>query len=121
MVLVSLVAYLLGAFGVVFVVGFSGISLPMRKAIAPKHLLSWGDLFRQWLISLLECPACLGFWIGLCWGLTDPKWVAGHHRLVSMVLCAFATSGGMFLLGRWTGLIALDPPQDESERATRHG
>lgn len=54
---------LLAVFGVAWVIADSKISLPFRHRVADQ--LGFESLF----LTLLECPPCLSFWIGLGGGL----------------------------------------------------
>lgn len=83
----SLLLYALAAFGLAYIIGHAKISLPFRLLLEPdedpgfrggndEHTppyvkTAFRDSLRWWLLLLLECPACLGFWIGLIYG-----WVA---------------------------------------------
>ena len=49
----------LAVFGVAWIIADSKISLPVRKAIATR--LGADSL----LLTLLECPPCLSFWLGI--------------------------------------------------------
>ena len=76
--MIDLIFFTMACFGLMYVIGHSVISLSIRERIArlsasspggtvgmPSNLPRW----RFWLITLIECPACLGFWIGLAAGL----------------------------------------------------
>ena len=111
--------FLLGAFGLAYVVGFSAISFPLRMwlggvpapavvgfvdgkplpnqpAAVPGALGPFGDF----LCKLLECPACFGFWTGAIFGLT----VRGDSFPTAFWL-GLAVSGSNFILSRLTRLI----------------
>jgi hypothetical protein len=51
--------YSLVCFGLAYVLGWSEITLGFRKALG-----KYGGVI-GWLIKLIECPACLGFWTGV--------------------------------------------------------
>lgn len=102
MVLLALtgwLTYTLAAFGLAFVLGHAKVSLGLRGFVHEN--LGWIGRF---LVELIECPACLGFWIGLCYGfLFHPPFVPpGTH---GVVVLALATAGSNFILGRKSGLI----------------
>jgi hypothetical protein len=106
---VVLVVYTISAFGLAFAVGFGRISLPFRRWLEPKTIVGSGDAFRQMLLYLLECPACLGFWIGL--GASFFVQLDDNRlslRMGAALLTAFYTSGSNFILGRVSGLIRED-------------
>jgi hypothetical protein len=97
---ISLVLYSITAFGFAYVVGHSVISRPAREIIA---------VWSETLITLIECPACLGFWTGLVFGLglafgPSAAIFPGPAWLIPSVL-AFYTAGSNFILGRLTGLM----------------
>jgi hypothetical protein len=92
-----LFGYSIAAFGLAYIVGHSEITLGLRRYLAD------GNAFAQFVLALMECPACLGFWIGICAGLNTP-WFG---RSVSIAVCAgLYTCGANFILGRTTGLIS---------------
>lgn len=89
-----------------------------KRCGAVSHPLSKIQVFRV-LIELAECPACLGFWIGLSvgvaavlvdWTIPFMNWL-GPKWLDPLWLAIF-TSGANFILGRLTGLI---PPKQPLE------
>jgi hypothetical protein len=60
---------------------------------------------RYWIVTLIECPACLGFWIGLVAG-------AFYGRSVLLAVAgAFYTAGSNFWIARATGLMP-NPSQE---------
>jgi hypothetical protein len=104
-VILALFIYTIAAFGCTYVLGHSVASRHVREvlweagAIAPM----W-----RWLVMLIECPACLGFWIGLfVGGACAPLWPGENPLILAAVIGAFYTSGSNFLLGRLTGLMPL--------------
>ena len=56
---IRLFVYCFAALGFAYVLGFSKISKPIREVLAksPATMI---------LVMLFECPACLGFWTGVC-------------------------------------------------------
>lgn len=119
--------YLLAAFGFAFIVGYAKISLPLRAWLAREgkyqrwnralEAYQWYDSrfveLRRWLVDLLQCPACLGFWIGVTFALADP-WVFGaavalgiNHLPVfgTALFFGLATTASNFILGVITRLI----------------
>lgn len=120
-----LMLYVFASFGLAFVLGYAKITLPLRNGLY--HLASStlpGDYSSQnppvyryhgslrwaarWTLSLLECPACVAFWLGLASVLTPivdvipvggiPGWVLGP-------ILGFANTGAVLALGMITGLI----------------
>lgn len=58
---------------------------------------------RRWIVMLLECPACFGFWIGVTTvvlGLTDSA-----PTLRNAVALGLFTSGSNYILAKITRLI----------------
>ena len=47
--------------------------------------------YREWLAEFIECPYCLGFWVGLAWWGAWQAWP--HGTLV--VAAPFAISAGI--------------------------
>lgn len=90
----ALAFYTVAAFGLAYVVGHSVISRPVREVIA---------LWSEPLITLIECPACLGWWVGLGAGIGLA--LAGRLAWALILALAFYTAGANFILGRATGLI----------------
>lgn len=64
-IVLQFILYCLLAFGVAYAVGQSTISLPFRKAIEPDGRHSQLYVMRTFFLLLIECPACLGFWLGM--------------------------------------------------------
>jgi hypothetical protein len=107
--------FLLGAFGLAYIVGHSTISLPIRILlggtkgsaevhegmgfVTPPKPGSFGPA-GEFLCELLECPACFGFWTGLVSGLTLFSLSLGASFGLGLVV-----SGSNFILGRFTRLI----------------
>lgn len=63
----QLIVYAFVAYGLHYIVGASKISLPFRTAIdpGPGKLRNIIDACRSLFITLIECAACCGFWIGI--------------------------------------------------------
>lgn len=117
---VEFVGILLGAFGFAYIAGHATISLPLRTWLGgipgepgadgtPGRLPIPGALgrFGEFLCALLECPACLGFWLGCSLGITILKSASGMwpHPILWSIWMGCITSGFNFLLGRATRLI----------------
>lgn len=104
--MIALVLYLLAAFGFAFVVGHSKISLPLREALANN-----ARGFRLWLVALLECPGCLGWWTGAAVGWFWAGAVMSVAAPISLaqigcsVLLAFATAASNLLLAKYVGMV----------------
>lgn len=98
------VIYIFAGFGLAFIVGYSKISLPFRDLLDPHRDRSRFRRLRLFLLELIECAACAGFWIGAAFALCDP--VAFHITSPwQSILVGAAFSGTNFILGRLTGLI----------------
>ncbi len=96
--------YTLAAFGYAYVLGFAVISLPIRRALDPGNKVETAGAFvRSFTLTLIECPACLGWWVGawagVIWGWGEPG------KFATIFMLAFYTCGTNFILGRLTGLI----------------
>ena len=117
--------FLLAAFGLAYVVGHSTISLPFRTwlggtpekvegvdvdtkglKITPAKPGAMGPL-GDFLCSLIECPACFGWWTGLIAGCCGFVSTAGLDISTFgwPLTLACVTSGSNYALGRLTRLI----------------
>lgn len=92
---VLLVFYTVFAFGVAYVLGHARISLPIRSYLASKGRLA------EWFVELIECPACISFWLGFPFGF----FIVSEHNFWIGLAWSFYTVGSSFLLGHFTGLI----------------
>jgi len=104
---------LLAAFGLAYIVGHSKISLSFRLLLggrpaddptqysppARPEILPLIPVAGPWLVDLLECPACFGFWEGFI-----GSFVLGQ-AFEAAVLAGCAVAGSNFILGRATRLI----------------
>lgn len=111
--MISLVIYTVAAFGLAYIVGFSKISLPVRNWIDPgvPKIVSFAELFRRFVLSLIECPACFGFWIGFWFAAYVPTpslFPELKIKFFWMLMLACYTSGSNFILGNATRLITED-------------
>ena len=75
---------MLAGWGLSWVLGRAKISLPMRQ-----WLKAQGAPLSDYLLSLLECAGCTGFWIGLAMGVVNDGFA--HPDL--LLIFAFAQSG----------------------------
>lgn len=100
--LLSLFVFTLASFGLAFVIGQSKISLPIRMVLEPESILTFSDSLRAWLLALMECPACLGFWFGLFYAwFVSPMFFPGPHS-ISIVGFGLYACGANFVLSQWT-------------------
>lgn len=101
-----LLIWVLGQFGLAYIVGHSAISLPFRQALAPEEVKTVGHAFRQFIITLLECPACLGFWAGAVsiW-LVSMVVVLPVPLYVAAPAAAVVTCGANYIVARLTSLV----------------
>lgn len=105
------VTYLAVVLGVRYVLGEAIVTAPMRWAL-------FASLFRRSpnaarvLFTLIRCPSCFGFWIGLACARLLPVEHHGAYALVSALLA--------MLLGRvWTvWLGATESPLDDVTERT---
>lgn len=99
--MIPLFLYFAAAFGFAFAVGHSEITYGFRLSLSKfeDHTLAW------WFLKLLECPPCLGFWIGLISAASGLVVPPSFSFLPGVFVLAFATVGVNLLLGRWTGLV----------------
>ena len=101
--MLELLLYTVASFGLAFVIGHSKISRPFRLLLGPT---SDRQVVRHWLIMLLECPACLGFWFGLAYALATDFMFGFPLRGWGAILgLALYTCGANFLLAALSGLL----------------
>jgi hypothetical protein len=109
MTALALLVYTVAALGAGYIVGFSRISAPLRVRLAGNVYDDDGEPvvpWRYWTLSLLECPACLGWWIGLAAGTAWALTAGGPGApWLPPLAGAFYTAGSNFLLARLTGLM----------------
>ena len=120
-----MMVYLGAAFGLAYIVGHSTISLPFRtwlggvpsREIEPTLALPGAKIvasgkpgalgpFGDFICSLLECPACFGFWTGLF----SSQLLAAPAELHTTwwnwpVVLGCLTAGSNFAVSRLTRLI----------------
>ena len=92
----ALAFYTLAAFGLAYILGHSRITLYTRTRLAA---LGW---FSRWMVELVECPACLGTWLGFAAGFFWPHLAPLGWAPLALALW---TCGANYLLGRATGLL----------------
>lgn len=111
--MMGLFFYTIAAFGLAYIVGHSGISLPFRMLLDPgEELISPTQAARSFVLMLIECPACFGFWTGVFAGMLY-LWIDGAYYPkegpLAKFLFAFGlalyTTGSNFILARFTNLI----------------
>jgi hypothetical protein len=132
----SAILYVLASFGVAFVLGYSKITLPLRTRldILANTPIDWEDVKlpyppsperdritkaadrilgvfvrfpSRWFLALLECPACVAFWLGAA-SIFTPLIDAIPFSAPAYVLApllGFANLGAVLTLGLATNLI----------------
>lgn len=92
--MIELFIYSIAAFGFAYCAGHSVISRGLRSWIIGKY--DYG--LRFWFVTLIECPACLGFWTGaIIGGAIDGGW--------GIAIGALYTAGSNYILSKLTRLI----------------
>jgi hypothetical protein len=116
---VLLIFYSFAAFGFCWIVGHARVTQIPREWIATQANLvsdfrSGGEKVIGYLLELIECPACLGWWVGVTTGcLLLVAWpypvplFSSHFFFAGFDIFALGcyTAGVNFCLGRATGLI----------------
>jgi len=106
--MIGLLIYVVAAFGFAYVVGHSVISKRARE-------ITWGfgEAFPplRWIVLLLECPACCGFWIGLFVGLAGPAGYVEALAPIPALALAFFTAGSNLLLAVAVGITQFPPEE----------
>lgn len=96
----ALLFYSIAAFGFAYIVGHSVITRQLREFIFDVTFA--GIPVLQWIVALLECPACLGFWTGFAAAMFD---IVPSFGIGSAVLWGLFTAGSNYTLARLTRLI----------------
>lgn len=128
---VQLLLHLLAAFGVSYVIGHSRISLPIRNwiggwveggrtvlgkqvapateaaAIAKRNTMQHAA---AWFLTLVECYACSGFWVGFAYGVATAK------GATTTLTYAFAACGSNLLLGLLSGATMTAKQEQDAAR-----
>lgn len=105
---VMLVFYTISQFGFCWILADSKITRPVRMLIAyfAEHEAAGRPtrVLASFLLALIECVACLGFYVGLGAGYELARaW--GMVTLPTMLALGLYTCGINYLLGRATGLL----------------
>ena len=103
----SLVLYYLAAFGLAYIAGHSVISEPLRTFVG--GTIDRPRPFFGWIVSLVECPACFGTWIGALAGALDPSLFLQGSVLMGAGVGALTTCAINLLLGKRAGLMPSEP------------
>jgi len=98
----NFLVYSVMAFALTWIIGDSKISLPFRMVIDPGEIKTPLDAARAWLLMLLECPGCLGFWLGIAalYFHVAPEFEWGF---LGAIECGLFTAGACLLLARAAG------------------
>lgn len=94
----DLLIYMVAAFGLAFIVGRAKISFPIRLGL--NLIGSWRNpIWRplKWFVILIECPACLGFWIGFVSAYRFDVSLIGLDAFSSAMIVGCFTSGSNLL------------------------
>lgn len=130
--MVALALYFFAAFGLSFIVGHSKISLPFRQLLGGwvehtavpsvatgevhghiQHHRPMVPVLGPFFVALVECPGCLGWWVGAFTGLVAPEFVMIQAPGIdALTLSAFgcavvlgcATAGVNMVLGHFVGM-----------------
>jgi hypothetical protein len=115
--------YVFASFGFAFVLGYSKITAPLRIWLDHASFLRLDDdkietanaigypkpirFLCRWLLALLECPACLAFWLGAGAAFTPigDTFPTGVSVAATALLLGFANCGAVLALGLLTKLI----------------
>ncbi len=101
--MISLALYFLAAFGAAYIVGHSVISAPIRSFVGGP--IDKPRAYFGLVVALVECPACLGTWIGLAVGGLHPDLFLQSSSVTGALVAACATAGVNFIAGSMTGLM----------------
>lgn len=107
----ALVFWSFVAFGVAYVVGHSKISLAWRNPLMVARIGAKSPGSRALagvVLTLIECPACLGFWEGLVGYHLGQRWLVPPDLVLPAASFAFFTLVTNLILARVTGLLEED-------------
>ncbi len=112
---VYIFVYIMAYTGLAYILGHSFITKGPRARMwefGPKHETfplghdpSDPRGFWQWLVTLIECPACFGTWFGFVFGFVFPQ--LDLSRWQSSVLVSLFTAGVGVVVGRLTGMLEI--------------
>ena len=107
----ELLVYIICLFGFCFIIGHSGITLKGRTWLAKRS---------EYLTELIECPACLSWWVGLLIGGFNPAYansLIGCSEVTHIAATAFAlfSCGCSAIIGLATGLITHKEEEDNGK------
>jgi len=98
-VAIPLFVYTMIAFGIAYVIGFSKITGWARQKLRSLGFVA------SWLVALAECPACLGFWIGVGAVVLGVDPLELKLEPGPVIAFGFYTCGANLFLSLWSGLI----------------
>jgi hypothetical protein len=98
----SLLLLLGSTWGIAWVIADSKLSLPVRRQLAEIR----GE--NSLLVQLLECPACMSFWLGTA----SARFVA-NLPLFPAILFGFVACGLSFVLAALTGVGQASPGEHQ--------
>lgn len=117
--MIQLIIYSIAAFGLAYIIGHAQITNFIRIFFweycwfEGMRVETGGRYPFRILVELMECPACLGWWIGFISGLVglftqyqDVQLIHIGPPWIFPVILGLYTSGTNFILGRYTRLIS---------------
>lgn len=98
-----LFVYIFAAFGLSYILGHSVATRRIRELLWFDQWLGTRFLAtRRGFVTLLECPACLGAWVGLAAALLG---LVPFETRWNVLIWALFTAGSNYTLARLTGLM----------------
>lgn len=93
--MISLVVYCACVLAVTFVIGHSHLTFRPRQWLAARGVVG------RWTVMGLQCPGCLGFWLGVLaalFGLYPLEALAGNALWSALLWAGLFTSGANLVL-----------------------
>jgi hypothetical protein len=102
-------AYLMIVWGIYYAIGDSRISQPLRQAMKDQD-----HFIYQFVLELIECPACVGFWLGLIAGGLIWSQFETFPKLAQAIYLGLFTLGvNSWLMVIWAKITFEYRPRDE--------
>ncbi len=100
----SWIAFCVLATAVVYVSTRSAIARPLRMLVVPAGTCTPDRPIHLWLMTLIYCPSCTGFWVGVVLGILRLLPITSGWMLLDVFLSGCAS---MVLCGTW--MHVMDP------------
>lgn len=96
--MLEFLVYAFAAFGFAYIMGMAKVSFPIRSLLLRLSQWAWYTRPFGWLVDLLQCPMCLGFWTGVVAAVRFDVSLVGLNAVSSAVVAGCVTAGTNALL-----------------------